>query len=178
MCFYCCYKPPKNCQRKFFFNQSTPCPPPLHENILTATARSQSLELISPISLHSKKSQLFQKQFDFDPSQKNLNLSPHPPDTNSQSPSPHSKYLNSLEYVNRYSIPPIIFFPLSFYVLTFNFQKEYLNYFIFFVGGVESPDPSPPPPPLYTPLYIVHKIKYHATAVCKLRCIEVIFVIK
>ena len=50
-----------------------------------------------------------------------------------------------------------------------------LNYFFGGAGGgVEPPDASP----LYMPLYIVHKIQYHATAVCKLRCIEVMFVIK
>ena len=61
------------------------------------------------------------------------------------------------------------------------FSKRISELFSFFWGGggegVEPPDPSPPPP-LYTPLYIVHKIKYYATAVCKLRCIEVMFVMK
>ena len=51
------------------------------------------------------------------------------------------------------------------------FSKEYLNNFFPGGMGVELPDPSPP-------LYIVHKIQYHATAVSKLRCIEVMFVIK
>ena len=45
-------------------------------------------------------------------------------------------------------------------------------------GGVEPPLKYALASPLCTPLYIVNKIKYHATAVCKLRCIEVIFVIK
>ena len=50
----------------FFFQ---PHPPPLlHESILTATARSQSLELINLTPF--QKSQLFQKQFEFDPSRK------------------------------------------------------------------------------------------------------------
>ena len=35
---------------------------------------------------------------------------------------------------------PLYFFPLPFYVLSFNFQKEYL---FFFGGGVEPPDPPP-----------------------------------
>ena len=89
-------------------------------------------------------------------------------------PPPHSKNLNSLEYVNSYSIPPIIFFPIIFLCFVLQFSKRIPYLFIFLGGGVEPPDP----PPLYTPLYIVHKILYHATAVCKLRCIEVIFVIK
>ena len=50
-----------------YFFQPHP-PPPLHESILTATARSQSLELINLTPF--QKSQLFQKQFEFDPSRK------------------------------------------------------------------------------------------------------------
>ena len=57
-----------------FFFQPHP-PPPLHESILTATARSQSLELIIQqimmvTNYPFQKSQLFQKQFEFDPSRK------------------------------------------------------------------------------------------------------------
>ena len=48
------------------------------------------------------------------------------------------------------------------------------NISIIILGGFEPPDPSPL---IYALVYSEQK-KYHATAVCKLRCIEVIFVIK
>ena len=48
------------------------------------------------------------------------------------------------------------------------FLKEYQ-------GGVEPLDPSPL---IYALVYSAQKKQYHATAVCKLRCTEVMFVIK
>ena len=58
------------------------------------------------------------------------------------------------------------------------FSKRISELLLFFFWGGEGVEPPDPSPPLYTPLYIVHKIKYYATAVCKLRCIEVMFVMK
>ena len=55
------------------------------------------------------------------------------------------------------------------------FSKEYLNYFFGGQGGVEPLDPSPL---IYALVYSAQKKQYHATAVCKLRCTEVMFVIK
>ena len=99
--FLLLFSPRKNINVNFF--STTPLNPPLHENILIATARSQSLELIN---LNSSRNNL-----NLTLPEKNVNLSPR----HKFSIPPHSKNFNSLEYVNRYSIPPIIFFPLSYY---------------------------------------------------------------
>ena len=56
------------------------------------------------------------------------------------------------------------------------YSKEYLNYFFGGQGGgVEPLDPSPL---IYALVYSAQKNQYHVTAVCKLRCTEVMFVIK
>ena len=58
------------------------------------------------------------------------------------------------------------------------FSKEYLNYFFRGAGGGEHAlEPLDPSPLIYALVYNAQK-QYHATAVCKLRCIEIMFVIK
>ena len=57
------------------------------------------------------------------------------------------------------------------------FSKEYLNYFFRGAGGGGGVEPLDPSPLIYALVYSAQK-QYHATAVCKLRCIEIMFVIK
>ena len=56
------------------------------------------------------------------------------------------------------------------------FSKEYLNYFFGGQGG--GLNLLTPPPLIYALVYSAQKKQYHVTAVCKLRCTEVMFVIK